>query len=104
MNDNSFGKSSKSDTCNCSVHGKQGIGLVCVHIAYAVDSGAAVGFFSDDTFDDLARPDAWCKACEERLLDTPDEGQEQWFHDADFKIFCAACWDEAKNLLAEAID
>jgi len=21
---------------------------------------------------------------------------EQWFKDARFKIFCAACWDEAK--------
>jgi hypothetical protein len=23
---------------------------------------------------------------------------EQWFKDAEFKIFCASCWDEAKAI------
>lgn len=87
-----------TNICNCPVHGEQGIGLVCVHIAHAVDAGEKVGFFSDDTFDDLARPDAWCAACEETLLLASDEEQERWFHDADFKIFCAACWDEASQV------
>ena len=42
-------------------HGKQGVGLVCAHIAHAVDQGAKIGFFyGDDT--DTARPDAWCQA------------------------------------------
>jgi hypothetical protein len=37
------------------VHGREGIGLVCEHIAVAVDCGERVGFFwSDDT--DTARP------------------------------------------------
>jgi hypothetical protein len=75
---------------NCCIHGDQGIGLMCVHAATAIDSGASVGLFlSDNT--GLARPDAWCRACEDRLV---REGwSEAWFEDADFKILCAACWD-----------
>jgi hypothetical protein len=29
----------------CAHHGRQGIGLVCSHIAHAVDGGEPVGFF-----------------------------------------------------------
>jgi hypothetical protein len=84
-------------TCHCPVHGAQGIGLVCVHIAHAVDSGEKVGFFwgSDD---DLARPDAWCNVCEDLLVAAPDGEQEQWFRSADFKVFCASCWDQARQV------
>jgi hypothetical protein len=81
---------------NCCMHGDQGIGLVCIHAAIAIDSGESSGFFwSDNT--DLARPDAWCSMCEQRLV---REGwSESWFKDADFKILCAACWDLAKERL-----
>lgn len=80
---------------NCTAHGDQGIGLVCKHIAVAVDAGNRVGFFwGDDT--DTARPDAWCSACEQSLLALQGQSSEQWFLAAEFKIFCALCWDEAK--------
>jgi hypothetical protein len=83
----------------CPQHGRQGIGLVCTHIAHAVDSGERVGFFCGDETD-TARPDAWCKACEVALLAVPQgESTADWFHKCDYKIFCAGCWDEAKRLL-----
>jgi hypothetical protein len=83
----------------CPQHGRQGIGLVCTHIAHAVDSGQQVGFFwGDDT--DTARPDAWCRACEQALLAVPKGAStEQWFLKCDYKVFCAACWDCAKDVL-----
>lgn len=82
-------------TTDCSKHGPQGIGLVCQHIAHGVDAGQTVGFFwGDDT--DLARPDAWCKACDDALLVSNDD--PGWVDDAGFKIVCAACWDEAKRI------
>jgi hypothetical protein len=85
-------------TVNCPEHGPQGIGLVCTHIAHAVDSGKQVGFFwGDDT--DGARPDAWCLECENALVKLPkDESTENWFRKCDYKIFCAACWDRAKTV------
>jgi hypothetical protein len=79
----------------CPVHGREGIGLVCEHIAHAVDQGVRVGFFwGDDT--DTARPDAWCRQCELNLRALNGPSSEQWFRDARFKVFCAKCWDEAK--------
>lgn len=75
---------------HCCVHGDQGVGLMCMHAAVAIDSGKYVGFFWNDNVD-LARPDAWCSACEYRLQ---CEGwSESWSEDAGFKILCAACWD-----------
>jgi hypothetical protein len=83
----------------CPEHGRQGIGLVCTHIAHAVDSGQSVGFFwGDDT--DTARPDAWCWSCEQALGVVPKgESSEAWFLACDYKIFCAACWDIAKQVM-----
>jgi hypothetical protein len=87
-------------TANCPKHGKQGIGLACTHVAHAIDSGAQVGFFWGDD-EDAARPDAWCRKCEQALVAMNGQSSEQWFIDAQFKILCAACWDEAKRNLYE---
>ncbi len=74
----------------CEQHGTQGIGLVCQHILSAKEPN---GFFwSDDS--DQARPDAWCNACEEKLLE--DEFSEAWYEQAGFQPVCALCWDAAK--------
>lgn len=84
-------------TVHCHLHGEQGIGLVCTHVAHAIDTGGKVGFYwGDDT--DLSRPDAWCAACEEKLVALAGASSEQWFIDADFKILCTSCWDEAKAI------
>lgn len=82
----------------CSRHGAQGIGLVCTHVAHAIDSGDRVGFFwGDDT--DAARPDAWCLQCERALVALDGASSERWFLQAQFRILCAACWDDAKERL-----
>jgi len=71
--------------------------LVCIHAAVAVDSGEAVGFFWNNNTD-LARPDAWCKACEVQLA---REGwSKAWSNAANFKFFCECCWDLAKERLS----
>lgn len=89
---------------NCPAHGRQGIGLVCTHIAHAVDGGQSVGFFwGDDS--DTARPDAWCSACEQALLAVPQgESTEKWFLACENKIFCAECWDLAKNVMTQRLE
>ena len=84
-------------TTHCHQHGQQGIGIVCIHVARAVDSGDKVGFFwSPDP--EMDRPFAWCAACE-RYLESHDGDIEQLAATAEFKIFCAKCWDEAKSIL-----
>ena len=73
---------------DCTAHGTQGIGLVCEHVAYAIDRGEQVGFFwGDDT--DSVRPDAWCAACEQALVALAGASSEEWFKNAGFKILCA---------------
>jgi hypothetical protein len=60
----------------CPVHGREGIGLVCEHIAFAVERGERVGFYrGDDT--DTARPDAWCRECEAALRALDGASSEQ---------------------------
>jgi hypothetical protein len=83
----------------CDRHGLQELAFVCTHIAHAVDSGELVGFFWGDNTD-MARPDAWCFACEQALPVVPKgQATDQWFRSCDFKTFCAKCWDEAKFVL-----
>jgi hypothetical protein len=86
---------------DCPTHGRQLIGLVCTHVAHAIDSGADVGFFVGDDVD-TARPDAWCRECEHKLVALDGASSEQWFVDAQFKVLCASCWDEAKHRLLRA--
>jgi hypothetical protein len=85
----------KGKSTECSLHGTQGIALVCTHVAHAVDRGEKCGFYWGTNID-TARPDAWCSECEKALVALAGASSEQWFEDGEFKIFCAACWDEAK--------
>jgi len=82
---------------DCVTHGRQGIGLVCTHIAHASLRRKRVGFFIGDDVD-FARPDAWCLQCEQALLALHGASSEKWFEAGGFKVFCASCWDEAKTI------
>jgi hypothetical protein len=86
----------------CDRHGPQGFGIVCVHVALAIDSGKQVGFFlSPDP--EMARPFAWCAACE-RYVEEHGGDVRKLAAVADFKIICARCWDEAKAVLYAPAD
>lgn len=82
----------------CSLHGTQEMSLICTHLAHSLLDKTKVGFHEYDT-GDMGRPDACCDACDERLdLALTHEEQQQWFLNCDYKILCAGCWDEAKDL------
>jgi hypothetical protein len=86
---------------SCERHGLQGLGIVCIHVALAIDAHEQVGFFWDNDAE-TGRPSAWCAACESALLKLGGGPIEDWARQADFKILCACCWDEAKEILYEA--
>lgn len=91
MNPNGF------DTMECERHGQQGFGITCIHVAKAIDSTEQVGFFwSEDP--EMARPFAWCAACEQYLERNGGDVQKLG-EIAEFKLICASCWDEAKAIL-----
>ncbi|WP_051959933.1 hypothetical protein [Sphingobacterium sp. ML3W] len=63
----------------CSLHGKQEIGLLCTQLAHSLLNQIKVGFHEFDNAD-LGRPDAWCDACNEQLKSVKtDKEQEEWF-------------------------
>ncbi|OCA76446.1 hypothetical protein BBI01_07115 [Chryseobacterium artocarpi] len=82
----------------CSLHGKQEIGLLCTHLAHSLLDRMPVGFHEFDP-GDLGRPDAFCDLCHdaEQQIET-EKDEEEWFTSCDYKILCVACWDEAKEL------
>ena len=80
---------------HCKIHGEQNIALVCVHIASGFDQIEKIGFFWNDD-EGLSRPDAWCAECEKNRDTLSKSSPERWFVKANFKIFCAACWDDAR--------
>lgn len=77
---------------NCHIHGEQGIGLVCTHVAHAIDRGSKVGFYWGDD-QDLSRPDAWRDECNKKLTQLNGGSSENWFIEGGFKVLCATCWD-----------
>lgn len=82
---------------DCVRHGPQGMGIVCIHVAVAIHSGDQVGFFwSPDP--EMARPFAWCAACEQFLEENGGD-VDVLAKVAQFKLICAGCWDEAKAKL-----
>ncbi len=81
----------------CGLHGKQGIGLVCIHIALAVDGEERVGFYVGAQ-GNTGRPDAWCAACEQKLVALKGAQCDQWALEAKFKVFCVLCWDDASRV------
>jgi hypothetical protein len=87
-----------STTVECARHGWQGFGIVCVHVARAVDSGERVGFFESPD-PEMARPFAWCAACE-RYLNEHGGDVGRLAPVAEFKILCAGCWDEAIEVVS----
>lgn len=95
---NLIDKKMKKKKIECSLHGKQEIGLLCTHLAHSLLDQSKVGFHEYNEAD-FGRPDAWCNDCNAKLKEViTDKDQEQWFLSCDYKILCVCCWDEAKNL------
>ncbi|CAC9972686.1 hypothetical protein [Flavobacterium panici] len=80
----------------CDIHGSKEMSFTCIHIAMAIDSKEKLGFFYSEAEEDLPQI-AWCKECEQYLLDNDEEWTEVFQTKADFKMLCIDCFDEAKN-------
>lgn len=80
----------------CEQHGSKDMAFTCIHIAMAIDNRAKVGFFYSEAEEDLPQI-AWCRACEQWLLDNGEEWTDVFQANADFKMLCSDCFDEAKN-------
>tara|TARA_R110001592_G_scaffold103938_2_gene292547 strand:- start:688 stop:972 length:285 start_codon:yes stop_codon:yes gene_type:complete len=79
----------------CCKHGEQKVTLMCTHIAHAADTENNVGFCWSRE-DKQEYPDAWCKACNSKLL-ALDAWTEDMFAYASFKVLCSECYKEIKE-------
>jgi hypothetical protein len=81
---------------SCEKHGSKDMSFTCIHIAMTIDNKAKVGFFYSEAEEDLPQI-AWCGECEQWLLDNEEEWTDIFQAKADFKMLCAACFEEAKS-------
>lgn len=80
----------------CGVHGMAIATYVCQHIVSSVRTDRRVGFITAE--DGLStHPDAWCRACEAKRLDSGGEWNDESERFAGVKLLCSACYEEVKR-------
>ena len=79
------------DQVDCEAHGRQSATLACKHVA--TETGR--GFYTAEARE-LARPQAWCAACD-ACLRRAGGWTDEAFEQAAITLICAKCWDEAKD-------
>ena len=89
------------DHVTCGVHGSRPMTFVCTHIAHALLDGEACSFIiapeGEDPF-----PLAWCEACEAMVVAQGGHWTREAADRAEFKMFCGACYEEARELAQAA--
>ena len=88
-----------SATIDCRKHGRVGFGIACIHICQAIDDGKQIGFYWGDQDERLARPDAWCAACEDYVVHHESATADDLKVVMHSQFLCERCWDEAKSRL-----
>ena len=89
--------SSQNELVECSEHGPQQATHVCQHVVASLRTGQPAGFFwAEDPGN--PRPDAWCRACEERVQSAGGEWTDAAELLARVTLLCGACYDRARAL------
>jgi hypothetical protein len=78
------------DLVDCEEHGRQPAALACLHVA--TESGR--GFYTAQA-EGVARPQAWCAACD-ACLRREGGWTDEAFKQASISLICALCWDQAR--------
>ena len=76
---------------DCELHGRRRGAMCCRHVAR--ESGR--GFYAVPS-EELARPQAWCAACDAALR-RGGGWNEEMFEKAEMTLLCEECWDEARR-------
>jgi hypothetical protein len=78
----------------CDRHGVQEETFVCQHVVETLRDKRPCGFFWAQPAE-KTRPDAWCSACNARVRASGGEWSSEALKEADVKLLCGACYDEA---------
>jgi len=91
----------QDETIDCGIHGRQEIAFACTHIAHGLLDGTTPGFvIAPEANEPL--PFAWCDACETMVDQLGGNWGKEASERADWKMLCAACYNEAKGLAVVA--
>ncbi|HVG34935.1 MAG TPA: hypothetical protein VM911_17830 [Pyrinomonadaceae bacterium] len=86
----------KVNTVDCEIHGQQQETFVCQHLVESFHTNKQVGFWwAHDP--ENPRPDAWCTACNELVLEAGGEWDDQAESFANIKLVCGACYDRVRE-------
>ena len=82
---------------DCDSHGQRPITFVCTHIAHALVEGNPSSFLIAPEGPD-PYPLAWCDACDEMVVELGGRWTPEASDCAEFKLLCASCYVEAREL------
>lgn len=83
----------------CDLHGPGEATFVCQHIVQGLREGVPYGFWcAEDPHN--PRPDAWCTACEKKVMEGGGEWGDESEAFAGVTLLCAACYDRAREMNA----
>lgn len=85
-------------TTDCDTHGPSPMAMVCQHILRTEDH-QTVGFYEAtvDLDDPDMEPQAWCQACDDKLIKAGHEWNELLAKHAAFSVVCLSCYEEYKD-------
>ena len=86
---------------DCTIHGRQRMGVACTHIAHGLLDGTTPGFVIAPEGDETL-PNAWCDECETMVDSLGGDWGSEASDRADFKMLCAGCYGEAKGMAISA--
>jgi hypothetical protein len=83
-------------TVESAEHGAQEETFVCQHLAMSLRTRRRVGFFWASN--SKARPDAWCRECNDRARATGGKWVGEAGAELGVKLICASCYDDLRAL------
>ena len=90
-----------AEQIDCGTHGMQPLTFACIHICEGLISGTTPGFVCYPELGE-AYPMSWCEGCETTTEALGDRWSEEASTRAQFKMLCARCYLEARDLARDA--
>lgn len=85
------------NTVDCPLHGPNKQTFVCGHVMRGLFNQERVGFFWSRNEPEASRPDAWCRECEARVIETGGKWVAEALEKLDAQVLCGRCYDAAKR-------
>ena len=86
-------------TVRCGTHGQVGLAFACSHLIQ--ERERPLGFFYAEPDRENPEPQAWCRSCEEGLVEAGD-WTDELLEKADIRVVCEFCFEGMRSFHAAA--